>query len=244
MTRQGVSFRPFRNIFGHEEVAYGDAPIELAKVGGAREFSQFVVFDCFFPVMRRFSLRPAYWVLHNPLPTRIPCDHSFHRFGRPNVMGLRYPRFSNVDPEFSPLSPIGVLRRVSRQRAAGAGDCALRPAGCRWLGRSPQPSRGSERHAVGHGLYFFRLVIARAAVPSAMVNERARRQEAEISVDQATIGIPAPRRGEDDLDIGFGNIDVEIGLDRMPDHWRCFRVRSGHLATASCCDHGTATRRL
>jgi hypothetical protein len=67
LIRQGVPFRPFRNIFGHEKVAYGDPPIELAEVGGAREFSQLVVFDRFFPVMRRFSLRPAYWVLR-PAP--------------------------------------------------------------------------------------------------------------------------------------------------------------------------------
>ena len=67
----GLSFCPFRYILGHKEIAHGDAPIEVAEVGGAGELGQFVVLDRFFPVMIRLSLRPAQWVPHNPLPKRI-----------------------------------------------------------------------------------------------------------------------------------------------------------------------------
>src|SRR5271169_1808921 len=111
---------------------------------------------------------------------------------------------------------------ILSEKSATFRDHAL--AGCRWFCRSPQPPRGGQGHAVRHGLNFFRLVVASVAISSRMSDQRVRRQETEISLDQATICVPAPRGGEDDVDIGLGNIDVEIRLDRMPDHWRCFRA--------------------
>jgi hypothetical protein len=78
----GLSFRPFRYILRHEEVPHGDAPIEVAEVGGAGKFSQFVVPDRFFPVM----IRLARWVLHNPCSKRIlfsiTCTESGERMSQ------------------------------------------------------------------------------------------------------------------------------------------------------------------
>jgi hypothetical protein len=112
-------FSPFRYILGHEEVPYGDASIEVAEIGGARKFSQFVVPDRFLPVM----IRLARWVLHNPCSKRILLC-IVHGFGRANVsiIGLS-PGFRRMFGVF-PALPCGVLRRdmAARRGCRAAGE--------------------------------------------------------------------------------------------------------------------------
>ena len=81
---------------------------------------------------------------------------------------------------------------------------------------SPLSSAGFSSAAYGGGLLGRRE--GGVAIPPGMPDQRVRRQEAEISLDQTTIRVPAPRRSEGHLDFGLGNIDVEIGFDRVPDH--------------------------
>src|SRR6516164_9590396 len=131
-----------------------------------------------------------------------------------------YPRFLSAYREFSPLSLSGPPSAYGAEPRGrdGRRDGSLLSAGRRRLCRFAQSPRGGQGHAVGHGLNLLRLVVAGVAIPPGMPDQRVRRQEAEISLDQTTIRVPAPRRSEGHLDIGLGNIDVEIGFDRVPDH--------------------------
>jgi hypothetical protein len=55
--RNSVSppFRPPRYILSHEHVPYCDLTIEIAQVGWAGEFRQFVVLGRLFPISIRFA---------------------------------------------------------------------------------------------------------------------------------------------------------------------------------------------
>jgi hypothetical protein len=84
--------------------------------------------------------------------------------------------------------------------------------------RSSQSPRSGQGDPVGHGFDFFRRVAAGIGAPSAMVG-RIRRQQTEVGLEQAAEGVTTPRGSEDDLDLGLGNIDIEIRLDGMLDRF-------------------------
>jgi hypothetical protein len=120
-------FSPFRYILGHEEVPHRDASIEVAEIGGARKFSQFVIPDRFLPVM----IRLVRWVLHNPCSKRI-LPGIVHGFGRANVsiIGLS-PGFRRMFGVF-PALPCGVLRHeMAARRGSGAAGERRRATCCR-----------------------------------------------------------------------------------------------------------------
>jgi hypothetical protein len=127
----GLSFRPFRYILRHKKVPHGDAPIEIAEVGGAGEFGQLVVPDRFFPVMIGLALRLAQWLPHNPLPNRIRTSIARTDSGGRMLHNCSYPPLPAAYWEFSPLSSGGIWCRAVGRAGMGRKTrllCYLLPA--------------------------------------------------------------------------------------------------------------------
>ncbi len=109
--------------------------------------------------------------------------------------------------------------------------------------RSSQSPRGGQGDPVGHGFDFFGRVAAGIDAPSAM-DGRIRRQQTQVGIEQAAEGVPTSCGSEDDLDLGLGNIDIEIRTrwdaspfspTPLPAHpARTRPERAGHATAPAC----------